>query len=120
MKTDIELIELVDRELELHADPAQRQRARSLLVPPRCEERFWDYGEEGLTYSCWIVMEYHRDNADTATAYCEQGFGPMHPWGLLSSDPQTSMGMDCGWFAHLGECLRDSFAWDFIEGCSQP
>jgi hypothetical protein len=31
-------------------------------------------------------------------AYCEYGFGPHSPWGLVSSGKHQSMGMDSGWF----------------------
>jgi hypothetical protein len=102
---------LIEQELLRFTDPTQREKVRALLVAPRCEERGWDYGEIGQTYPCWIVAEHPQSN--TAFAYCEQGFGPENPWGLLFlslSSPYTSMGMDSGWFPHFDECFRESFA----------
>ena len=117
MNTASNIAELVDEELLRLTDPVQIEKVRALLVSPRCEQRGWDYGEAGQTFPCWIVAEHPESN--TAFAYCEQGFGPECPWGLLFlslSSPYTSMGMDCGWYRHFDECLRESFAWDSIEG----
>lgn len=84
---------------------------RPLLVTPRCEHRDWDYGTEGQTYPCWIVAE-HPDSG-TALAYCEEGFGPSYPWGLLFlSGEYMSMGMDSQWFVSLEQCFRGSRAWE--------
>jgi hypothetical protein len=110
------IIALVEQEMLRFTDPVQREKVQALLVTPRCEHRGWDYGEIDQTYPCWIVAEHPQSN--TALAYCEQGFGPDNPWGLLSlslSSHHTSMGMDCAWYSHFDECLRDSFAWEAIE-----
>ena len=81
------------------------------LVPPRLENRAWDYGAEGQTFPCWICLEDGPSN--TAIAYCEQGFGPADPWGLIFIDGEhTSMGMDSGWFLTLEDAVRDSMFWN--------
>jgi len=81
------------------------------LVEPRLENREWDYGIEGQTYPCWICLESISTN--TAIAYCEEGFGPTYPWGLLSlKGRNTSMGMDSGWFISLEQAVRDAMFWD--------
>lgn len=81
------------------------------LVRPRLEDREWDYGVEGQTFPCWICLE-DRD-LNTAIAFCDEGFGPADPWGLISIDGKhTSMGMDSGWFATLEDAVRDSMFWD--------
>ena len=81
------------------------------LVDPRLEQRGWDYGDDGQTFQCWIGVEDRVSN--TAIAYCEHGFGPEYPWGLLFLDGEpSSMGMDSGWFVSLGEAVRDSMFWD--------
>jgi hypothetical protein len=84
---------------------------RQHRVPVRCEPREWDYGAAGLTYPCWIFAEHPASNI--AFAYCEQGFGPSNPWGLLFiRGEHLSIGMDCGWFARLEDLFRESSAWD--------
>lgn len=110
MKTsDIE--KLVTQQLERISQRELVETIHRLLVPVRCEEREWDYGAPNQTYPCWIVAEHRPSN--TAVAYCEFGFGPKYPWGLLFIDgPHSSMGMDCGWFVSLEETVRDSMAWE--------
>jgi hypothetical protein len=51
----------------------------------------------------------YTTHGDT-TAYCEEGFGPECPWGLVSSGEDESMGMDSGWFPTFMEAYFDSFA----------
>ena len=62
--------------------------------------RDWDYGEEDEQYPCWSVLE-HPPSA-TGIAWCDAGFGPERPWGLVNLPhdgiPPGSMGMDSGWF----------------------
>ena len=116
MTTSSDVFALVEREIARFTDLDERERVRALLIAPRCEQRDWDYGTDNQTYPCWIVAEHHE--AQVAIAFCEFGFGPVNPWGLLSiagSKGYQSMGMDCGWFPHFDECLRESFAWDYIS-----
>lgn len=88
-------------------------RLRRLLVPVRCEEREWDYGQ-ARTFPCWIIAEHRASN--TAFAYCEQGFGPRYPWGMLRiAGTHLSMGADDRWFASFEEAFRSSAAWDGIN-----
>jgi hypothetical protein len=112
MSTTSSLVsKLVDSELGRIADTSTADLIRRLLVSPRCEQRPWDYGAPDETYPCWIVAEHPSSNA--AVAYCEQGFGPRCPWGLLwISGEHLSMGMDSGWFTSLEDAVRDSFAWE--------
>jgi hypothetical protein len=70
---------LVDAELGRVGDVTVRTLIQSARVPVRCELRPWDYGEPGQTFPCWIVLEA----GEVAVAYCDQGFGPKSPWGLL-------------------------------------
>jgi hypothetical protein len=104
----------VEAEINRISQPELVTRIRELLVPIRCEQREWDYGDPGLTYPCWIVAEHAASN--TAIAYCEQGFGPSSPWGLLAiRGEHMSIGMDCGWFISLEEAVRDPMAWDGVS-----
>jgi hypothetical protein len=111
-----DVAKLFDEELSRIRDARIVAALRRFQVPIRCEQRRWDYGSKGQTYPCWVVA----DDCDSATSfvYCEFGFGPRQPWGLLnmadSPNPQ-SMGGDWGWFATLEAAFRDSYAWADIE-----
>ena len=101
---------LVAQQLGRISQPELARAIRPFLVQPRCEPRPWDYGEPNQTYPCWIVAEHRPSN--TAIAFCESGFGPSYPWGLLFlSGPHLNMGMDSQWFKSLQEAFRDSMAW---------
>lgn len=80
------------------------------LVPPRIEERDWDYGDPGQKYECWIVWEHPQSRS--AVGYCQHGFGPAYPWGLLDTAPGASLGMDCQWYDSVEDAVRESCAWD--------
>ncbi len=108
--TSSEVTTLVEAQITRVADPQATALIRSLLVPPRCELRPWDYGAPGTEYPCWIVAEHGPSG--TGIAYCEHGFGPEFPWGLLwISEANLSIGMDSGWFDSLEDAVRGSFAW---------
>ena len=102
---------LVERALAAVRDPALVALVRDLLVEPCPVERDWDYGAAGQKFVCWTVLE--RPPSGTGVAYCEEGFGPAHPWGLVVlGGPHTSMGMDSAWYASLEDAVRESRAWD--------
>ncbi len=102
---------MVDAELSRIVDADLLRAMKPLLVAPRCESREWDYGVPGQTLPCWIVLEHVSTN--TCIAYCEYGFGPSSPWGLLFITGQyLSMGMDSGWYAKLEDAFRESMAWE--------
>jgi hypothetical protein len=104
----------LEAEIVRIAQPELVACIRKHLVQLRCEQREWDYGSPGLSYPCWIFAEHPASN--TAFAYCEQGFGPGTPWGLLSIRGQhMSIGMDSAWFAGLEGVFRDSMAWDGVD-----
>src|SRR5213593_4196413 len=85
---------LIAQELEAVADERVRTHVRSLLIEPVPILRGWDYGKPGEQYACWGVLNH--DPSNTGIAYCEEGFGPKLPWGLvwLSGDDRMSIGMD--------------------------
>jgi hypothetical protein len=104
------IMALVEKELARVSSPEAEALIRGLLVPPHSEDRPWDYAGFGVKYPCWVVLEHPASN--TCIAYCEEGFGPNFPWGLLwMSGDYLSMGMDSGWFDSLEEAVRNSFAW---------
>lgn len=107
---------LVEQEQAAIHDTALLDLISSLRVEPYAVERDWDYGAPGEHHTCWTVLEHRPSN--TGVAYCEQGFGPTHPWGLVFlSGPHMSIGMDSGWFATLEGAVRESMAW---EGANPP
>jgi hypothetical protein len=104
-----DLARLIETELEHVSDGRVIEGIRKYLIEPKPVMRNWDYGEPNQQYLCWIVFA-HGDNG---IAYCEQGFGPKAPWGLVSvqgSGERNSMGMDSGWFKTFLDAYFDSAA----------
>jgi hypothetical protein len=102
---------LVARELGLIEDATRREALRSLLVEPRVEVRSWDYGAPGQSYAYWVVAEAPTRNI--ILAYCENGFGPEFPWGVLDvNNPQfMSLGNDAQWNWYLEEAFVRAGLW---------
>ena len=104
---------LIERELSSVSDARVRDHILKCLIEPKPIVRDWDYGAEGEAYTCWTVLE--EDNSNVAIAYCEKGFGPGSPWGLVAkSGSRMSIGMDAAWYekfmhAYL-ECAASSIA----------
>ena len=106
-----EISELVQREMQRTTDSKLADRIRELLITPYPVKREWVYGTPGEHYLCWTVLEHRPSN--TGIAFCSEGFGPSHPWGLVFlSGPHMSIGMDCCWFASLEDAMRNSMAWE--------
>jgi hypothetical protein len=102
---------LVDDQLVRVSSARVAKLIRELLVSPYRVAREWDYGDPGQTYPCWTVLEHPPSS--TGIAYCEQGFGPSHPWGLVSlSDEHTSIGPDFCWYDALEVAFRESMAYE--------
>jgi hypothetical protein len=102
--------ELIERELSTVSDNRIVSHIRRMLIEPYMILRTWDYGEKGQ-YPCWMVLNDVGSSAEIA--YCEFGFGPKFPWGLVSSGkaPEDQhMGMDSAWFASFLDAFFDSFA----------
>lgn len=99
---------MIEAELAQLDDNRVIAQIRSLLVEPKIMRRRWDYGVEETHYPCWTVLSHKSSNTDIA--YCEHGFGPSMPWGLVSSEGPTSMGQDCSWFRTFVRAYFDSFA----------
>jgi hypothetical protein len=92
------LIARIEEELATLNDRRVIAQIRGLMVAPALQMRAWDYGAAGDAHLCWLVLAQKSQN--TGIAYCESGFGPRTPWGLLSLEgtEHMSMGMDSGWF----------------------
>ena len=108
--TATHLLEIVEAELVVLSDARVVDHVRALLVPPSPITRGWDYGAADEAYPCWSVLEHKTSN--TGIAYCENGFGPRNPWGLvfLGGTEHMSMGMDSGWFPRFLDAYFDSSA----------
>jgi len=107
---------LVAEQLALVRRPERRRALESLLVEPREEWREWDYGEPGEGFAYWVVGEALEQGI--VLAYCEHGFGPQFPWGILfvdapgqvSPEPHT-LGMDAQWNWYLEEAFVRAGLW---------
>jgi hypothetical protein len=100
---------LIENELAILSDARVTAHIRGLLVKPYPILRSWDYGEPGQQYPCWMVLSDDRSGGEIA--YCEHGFGPRTPWGLVSSSCEhRSMGMDSGWFTTFLDAFFESIA----------
>jgi hypothetical protein len=104
INTDI-LKALVEDELGRMADARVTNHIRSLLIEPKPVLRDWNYGEKGQQYVCWTVLEEHA--LKTGIAYCESGFGPRAPWGLVWLE-DSSIGMDSGWYTTFLQAYFES------------
>jgi hypothetical protein len=105
------LRDLIGRELANLPDERIVHHIRAHLIEPAPELRDWDYGEPGQQYLCWIVFRHAASN--TGIAFCEQGFGPRCPWGLLwigGEGKPLSIGQDSGWYRSFLETYFNSFA----------
>jgi len=97
----------IDLELDRLSDERVLKHIRHHLIHAKVVMRDWQYGMVGQKYPCWTVLEHSSSN--TGIAYCEEGFGPDYPWGLVSlSGTDASMGMDTGWFKSFLDAYFDS------------
>jgi hypothetical protein len=98
---------LIAEELGSLSDARVLEHIRPMLVEPHPVVLSWDY-EVGRKFPCWIVLRDFDSGAEIG--YCEHGFGPRCPWGLVSSAPDSSMGMDSGWYSIFLDAFFESFA----------
>ncbi len=109
MPVDAESLKhLIAEELVRVQDARVVSHIRSLLIEPYAIMRDWDYGAPGQQYPCWMVL--NDPVTDAELGYCEEGFGPERPWGLVGSGERRSMGMDSGWFTSFMDAYFESFA----------
>ena len=103
---------LIENELAAVTDARVVKHIRGMLVEPHVVLRDWDYGAPGQQYPCWIVLRDAQSGGEIA--YCEFGFGPPCPWGLMRGsgheERNQSMGADSGWFTTFLDAFFDSFA----------
>jgi len=100
---------LLEPQLATVSDARVIAHIRGMLVEPHVVLCNWDYGEPDQQYPCWMVLEDPHSGAEIT--YCEHGFGPRNPWGLVCSGPtHRSMGMDSGWYTTFLDAFFESFA----------
>ena len=105
----LKITAFIEAELGLVRDARILAHIREQQIAPEAVTGDWDYGIPGQTYPCWIVA---NTSSDTGIAYCEQGFGPTTPWGLIFLDDardNVGIGMDSGWFRTFFEAWCESF-----------
>jgi hypothetical protein len=104
-KSSEDVAALAAEQLATIRDAVVRDALRALLQTPSRHLRDWDYGVAGEQFECWAVAV--DPESDTALVYSEHGFGPVHPWGLVSAS-ERRFGMDSGWFLRLEDAFVDS------------
>lgn len=99
---------MIASELQRIVDPRVVSHIEKLQVEPRVVLRDWDYGEPGEQYPCWTVLT--DTNGSAVIAYCEFGFGPRCPWGLVHDGNCSigSIGMDFRWYPTFLEAFFES------------
>ena len=105
------LTAIVDGELAQLSDSRVVAYIQALRDEPTVTMRRWNYGREDESYPCWTVLRHSASN--TGIAYCEHGFGPRSPWGLVfleGDEGRTSMGMDCSWYTTFLQAFSESHA----------
>ena len=103
---------LIASELSALKDDNVKRAVLHGIVDPRPITLDWDYGPPGQQFDGWVVFD-HEAESDTLIVYCEYGFGPLSPWGLVFATPREgiqSMGMDSGWFRSFMDAFWDSHA----------
>ncbi|MGX1317569.1 hypothetical protein AB7M17_001022 [Bradyrhizobium sp. USDA 377] len=103
---------LIEDELTTLSDARVVAHVMKMLVVPCAVLRNWGYGVHGQQYPCWIVLD-DPAHSFSAIAFCEFGFGPKCPWGLISSGDAPGdmpMGMDSGWFPSFLDAYFESRA----------
>ena len=99
--------EIVAKEILKIKDPIILNGLGQILIKPFKHLRTWDYSTTNEKFSCWSIAL--DSGTDTSLIYCDKGFGPKTPWGLVSTK-NLYFGMDSAWFNNLEECYLDSFA----------
>ncbi|MBJ7485814.1 hypothetical protein [Brevundimonas sp.] len=106
------IVAQIDSELSRLTDDNAKQAVLHRRVDPRPITLDWEYGTAGQQFDGWVVFD-HEAESDTLIVYCEHGFGPTFPWGLVfasAQDGRRSMGMDSGWFSSFMDAFWDSHA----------
>ncbi|MFO0876271.1 MAG: hypothetical protein U0840_02770 [Gemmataceae bacterium] len=101
---------LVRDDMRALSDARVAAHVFSLLAdPPRPVRLGWTFGAVGETLDGFLVLDHPRSG--TGIVYCEQGFGPANPWGLVFTDRgPLSTGTSDGWYPRLLDAYFESKA----------
>jgi gas vesicle protein len=86
---------------------SRREALEAALIEPDLQFRDWSYGEQPQEYPCWVIARVRQ--RPTVLAYCEHGFGPSYPWGILHAE-DCSLGTDGQWHQSLDARLQQATA----------
>lgn len=109
--TSADVAELIRDDMKALHDARVVSHVASLLVsPPRRLQLGWVYGSAGEEYEGFLVLNHPRSS--TAIVYCQYGFGPEAPWGMIFNDRGSppSMDMSDGWFPRFMDTYFQSQA----------
>lgn len=108
--TPADVVALVRDDMRALHDARVVEHVTSLLVaPPRPLRLAWPYGAAGEEFEGFLVLDHPRSG--TGIVYCQQGFGPANPWGLVFTDRgPLSTGMSDGWYARFLDAYFESKA----------
>jgi hypothetical protein len=100
----------IDADLRNLRDPRVRAHIEAFRLPTPTPIRLgWDYGKADEAFDGWLVFD-DREHHD-GIAFCDQGFGPRTPWGLINTgDAYPRMGMDSGWFHRFMDAYFEAAA----------
>jgi hypothetical protein len=102
---------VVQEQMASIADPVVREGLTRILIPPEHHLRNWDYGWPGERLACW-TLAVHRQ-LERSLVYCERGFGPTLPWGLVHAT-NLWFGKQSDWYRSLRDCFLDSWAAGYL------
>jgi hypothetical protein len=89
-------------------DVSRREALEAVLIEPDLQFRDWSYGEQPQEYPCWVIARVRQ--RPTVLLYCEHGFGPSYPWGILHAE-DCSLGTDGQWHQSLDDAFLNSGGW---------
>lgn len=104
-----DISDMINAEMSQLLDQGITEKIRTMLVFPEEIQCAWQYKEwqhdTNNLFPCWKVL-VTEDNA--CIVYCEYGFGPRYPWGLISIESSPpSMGDDSSWHASFVDAVAD-------------
>ncbi|MFZ4056524.1 MAG: hypothetical protein ACOYKE_00225 [Ferruginibacter sp.] len=101
-----EIKPLVQQQLFQIDDDLIKTTIEQILIEPNKHFRIWENSTTAEEIECWTIAIDKENNS--SIVYAELGFGPNHPWGLVSNSSQF-VGIDSGWLKNLKDCFLDSF-----------
>ena len=107
-RTPDDITALVESELARFRFNDVKEAFEKTLTAPERQEREWEYGPGGTSFECWVVA---RVSHEWGIAYCQFGYGPSSPWGVVNLHDQTYFGPDSCWYARLEDAFIAAVPW---------